>query len=74
MADAAYASFFVAVLLGSASLLHLTLQHEWRRISAALRREPLDEPMIVTLAADDVSVREKLHPALEPVTISICRI
>ena len=74
MADAAYASFFVAVLLGSASLLHVTLQREWRRISAALRREPLNDASILTFTPGDVSVRETLHPALQPVTISICRI
>ena len=73
MADAAYSLFFVSVLLGGASFIHLTVQREWRRISAALHSERFEE---VDLPATAGSVRtwERPQPILEPVTISICRL
>jgi hypothetical protein len=73
MADAAYSLFFVAIILGGASFLQLTLQREWSRIRAALNGERFAE---VDLPATAGSVRtwERRQPILEPVTISICRL
>lgn len=73
MADAAYSLFFVSVLLGGASFIHVTVQREWRRIMAALHSERFEE---VDLPATAGSVRtwERPQPILEPVTISICRL
>ena len=75
MADAAYTFFFVAVLLGGASFLHLSVRHEWERICAALRGERLEEE-VLTLppTAGQVVAWERSQPILKPVEISICRI
>jgi len=73
MADAAYASFFVAVLLGSVTFLHVLMQREWRRISAALHREHFED-VPVSPTAGQVNVWERQQPILQPVRISICRL
>ncbi len=73
MADAAYSFFFIAVLLGTASLFHLTLQREWHRIRAALRGERVDG-LVLPETAGRVMVWERPQPILQPVHISICRL
>ena len=73
MADAAYATFFVAVLLGGVSFLHLSFQREWRRIAAALQAERFQEVELPPTAGQ-VNVWERRQPILQPVRISICRI
>lgn len=73
MPDTAYAVFFVAVILGSAFILYLSLRRDWDDILSALRGElpvrPLPEPSF-----GQVSVWERPQPILQPVEISICRI
>ena len=73
MADAAYTIFFVAVVVGGASFLHLSLQREWGRIQAALRGERFVE-LPVPPTAGQVSISERAQPILQPAEISICRI
>jgi hypothetical protein len=73
MADAAYSLFFVAVLLGGASFIHVTVQREWRRIRAALHAERFEE-LARPATAGSVRIWERPQPILEPVTISICRL
>lgn len=73
MPDTAYAFFFVAVLLGSAVALFLSLIPELPKIMSALRadlsEEAEPEPSFV-----QVNVWERHQPILQPVSISICRI
>ncbi len=72
MADAAYITFFSAVFIAGASLLHLSLLGEWPRISAAWKGEPFEEVEVAPTAGQmSVSARA---PMLEPVAISICRL
>jgi hypothetical protein len=73
MADLAYAFFFVAILLGAASFLHVSLQREWRRIAAALNSRHFQE-VDLSPNAGQVNVRERPQPILQPVRISICRL
>ena len=73
MADAAYSLFFVSVLLGGASFMHVTVQREWRRIRAALNAERFEE-VALPATAGSVRIWERPQPILEPVTISICRL
>ena len=75
MIDAAYTFFFVAVLLGGASFLHLSIRHERERICAALRGEqPEVEVLVLPPTAGQVVAWERPQPILKPVEISICRI
>lgn len=73
MSEAAYALFFVVVLLGSTFLLFHSLKAEWERMAAALRGE-LPEEAEPSPSCGEIHVRERHQPILQPVTISICRI
>jgi hypothetical protein len=73
MPDTAYAFFFVAVLLGSAVALFLSLIPELPKILAALRAE-LPEEAEAEPSFAHVNVWERHQPILQPVSISICRI
>ena len=73
MSEAAYALFFVVVLLGCAFVLFHSLKSEWGRMAAALRGELPDEPE-ASPSCGEIHVWERHQPILQPVTISICRI
>lgn len=73
MLDAAYAIFFLAVLLTSAVLAGRSLKREWGRIRAALRGEIAEEVPLPEICGQ-VSISQRSQPILQPVVISICRI
>lgn len=73
MLDAAYALFFVAVLIGSGLVLWFSLRGEWARMAAVLRGE-MPAAASPPPGAGDTQVRERSQPILQPATISICRI
>jgi hypothetical protein len=73
MAENAYTLFFLVVLFGSLLALYITVQPDWARVVAALRREAVKDPSFAEVV-EPPSFMERLEPRLERVEISICRL